>query len=183
MPAPTHVLPFGCARTQKMFRALIPGPVPHSRAKAKIVVIPCCPGCGAEHSVLSNFGRAFRPGEAIDVSLAGYVPAPTADAPPAVPPRRPSGWSGGHDRGRTKVPDADLLAAIPTDRQAAAADIARALGVAHTATMVERIERLNTRALSAWGHPLVQIIRTDTGRRAIYLQRTEPQPEEVPTTP
>jgi hypothetical protein len=178
MAAQTHVLPFGCTRTQRMYRALIPGPVPHYRAKTEVVVIPCCPGCGAEHSVLSGstFGRALRPGEDdVDVNLAGHIPAPAPA--PAVPPL------GTHDRGTTKTPDADLLAAIPTDRQAAAADIARALSVADTATMLERIERLNARALSAWGHQLVRIIRTDTGRRPVYLQRTEPQPKEVLPTP
>lgn len=172
MPAQAHVLPFGCPKAQQMYRALLPGPAPDPRA-GRLAVIPSCPGCGAEHSVLDTFGRERRPGESIDVSLAGYVPPPVAGTP-AVPPLVT------HDRGTTKVPDADLLAAIPTDQEAAAADIARALGVAHTATMVERIERLNSRAISAWGQPLVQINRTHTGRRPTYLQRLNPQPKEVP---
>jgi hypothetical protein len=177
MPSQTHVLTFGCARTQKMFRALLPGPAPGSRAKTQLVVIPSCPGCGDEHAIPDIFGRPLRRGESIDVSLAGYVPPPTPDAPPDAPPLDT------HDRGTTKVPDADLLAAIPTDQEAPAADVARALSVAHTATMLQRIERLNARALSAWGHPLVRIIRADTGRRPVYLQRIDPQPKEVPPTP
>lgn len=179
MPSQTHVLTFGCARTQRTYRALLPGPAPDPRA-GRLAVIPSCPGCGEEHSVLDTFGRPLRPGEAIDVSLAGYIPPPDSE-PVAVPPRRPPGWSGGHDRGRMKVTDDALLAAIPTDQKAPAADIARALGFTLTYSLVERIERINARALSAWGHPLVQIIRTDTGRRPTYLQRIVTP--EVPSTP
>jgi hypothetical protein len=177
MAGQTHVLTFGCARTQKMFRALIPGPVPRALAKTPLVVIPRCPGCGDEHAVLDTFSRPFRPGDAIDVSLAGYVPPPVADAPPVAPPLST------HDRNTTKIPDSDLLAAIPTDQPALAADIARALGYALTFTLVERLERLNSRAVRTWGHPAVQIIRTDTGRCPTYLQRIEHQPanKEVPT--
>jgi hypothetical protein len=164
--ADSHVLPFGCARTQKMYRALVPGPTPHYSAKAKLVTIPTCPGCGAEHSVSDSgsFARRYEPGDVIDVSLAGYVPAPT-DEPPAVPPLLT------HDRGNTKVSDAELLAAIPTDEPVNAADIARHLALRHTFTMIKRVEYLNARAIAAWGKPLARIIRTQTGRRPILLQR------------
>ena len=179
MPSQTHVLTFGCARTQRTYRALLPGPAPDPRV-GRLAVIPSCPGCGEEHSVLDTFGRPFRPSDEIDVSLAGFVPTPVTESI-AVPPRSPAGWSGGHDRGRMKVPDDALLAAIPTDQKALAADIARALGFTLTYSLVERIDRLNARALSAWGQPLVQVIRTDTGRCPTYLQRIVTP--EVPSTP
>jgi hypothetical protein len=172
--ATTHVLTFGCARTQRTYRALVPGPIPGPMAKTKLVVIPSCPGCGDEHGIPDTFGRPFRPGDEIDVSLAGFVPPPAADAP-AVPPLVT------HERGVPLMPDAEMLAAIPTDRQALAADIARALGYALTYTLIERIERLNSRALQTWGHPAVRIVKTDTGRRPTYLQRIVTP--KVPSSP
>jgi hypothetical protein len=57
-------------------------------AKTRIVTIPCCPGCGDEHSIIDTLGRP-----------------------------------------------------------------------------------LNLRALAAWGHPAVRVIKTDTGRSPTYLQR------------
>jgi len=147
-----------------MYRALIPGPVPHFLAKSRPVVIPSCPGCGDEHAIPDTFGRERRPGEDVDVNLTGqFVPA-APETPPVVPPRTT------HDRG-TKVPDADLLAAIPTDHEAPAAAIARALGLTHTHTMIERIDRVNLRALAAWGQQLVRITQEDTGRRRMFLKR------------
>lgn len=160
----THVLPFGCGRAQKMYRALVPGPAPTGRGKIKppLVVIPECPGCGAEHAVSDAFGRALRPGEDVDVSVTGES---VAALPPEVPPRI------GHDRGMSKVPDAEVLAAIPTDRAVLAADVTRAVGLGHTATLICRVEHLNARAVAAWGHPVVQISAAESGRRERYLQR------------
>jgi hypothetical protein len=141
-----------------MYKALIPGAAPSGRVRTvPLVTIPACPGCGAEHAVSDTFGRPLRRGEVVDVNL--------TNPPPEVPPRI------GHDRGMTKVPDAEVLAAIPTARPALASDITRALGLSHTETLIRRVEHLNVRAVAAWGHPVVQIISADTGRRERYLQR------------
>lgn len=149
-----------------MYRALVPGPAPHYRATAKLITIPECPGCGAEHSVSDSgsFARRYESGDVVDVSLAGYVPAPT-DKLPEVPPLLT------HDRGTMKVSDAELLAAIPTGEAARASDVARHLALRHTDTMIKRVEYLNARAIAAWGKPLARIVRTDTGRRHILLER------------
>ncbi len=161
MAAETHVVPFGCLRTSKMFKALIPGPRPKPRTKL-LIVIPTCPGCGDEHAILDKFGREARPNEIVDVDL---VPAPVV-----VPPRIPSRYNGASDRG-AKVSDADVLAAIPTNRPAPASDLARRFGLTLGRTVVERVERINERAVVAWGHPVVQISRRDSGRRELLLQR------------
>lgn len=174
MAAATHIVVFGCPRAQCTFRALVPGPVPHFTAKPPPVIVSECPGCGAEHAVPDTFGRPFQPGDEIDVSLAGFIPAPDPE-PVAVPPLVT------HERGVPKVCDERLLASIPTDRKVLAADIARALGYALTFTLIERIERLNSRAVSAWGTPVVRIVRTNTGRRPTYLERVVVP--EVASTP
>lgn len=166
----THVLTFGCQRTQKMYRALLPGPVPDARSKHP-VVIESCPGCGDEHSTLDTFGRPLRVGDEIDVYLAPAPVVTDSASPPEVPPHL------NHTRGNVKVADADVLAAIPTDQPAPAAEIARALGYNLTHTLIERVERLNLRAVIEWGHPLVQITAAETGRRERYLQRNgKPSP-------
>jgi hypothetical protein len=155
--AESHVLVFGCARVQRTFRALVPGP-PRGNLGSATVTIPSCPGCREEHSTLDIYGHPRRPGEAIDVVLDGaddtlpieVEPDPTPDATdapepdPTPEPERPR-------RRPPQVSDAVLIAAL-SDEPTPAVELADALGFARPTALIKRCRKMVERA-AAKGEP------------------------------
>lgn len=122
-----------------------------------------CPveGCPhGEHETAAAMTRPRHRGEVCDLSIDGAAVDPPAAEPEPVEEDAESKRDPGASRRR--LSDADILAAVPTEK-APAYEVAKALGYGATTGFVRRLERINERATAAGESAPVILARAGTG--------------------